>query len=353
MNVRLVLCLVASVVGWCGSVRADDGLYQRYMTHALQGDLAPMIGELLNPDSNLSEKDTGLVDKFAARFGPAGRVEEPETDQPFVHDIVTTYREFWADVLLHEYSEDTREEKITSRVKAVLEKYGVEYPDTVSPLEQVSLEFEKLGYRALTGVTLPHFDLLSWGNNEAVDYKIELTDDTTTVRVYFMSDFVSFGWSHYATFGAAYPGGWATSDALYCMSDDYDRSSEKFRISYLKHEGRHFADYLRFPALQQADLEYRAKLTELVYADTTLYDIIDHFSKNAARNASAPHSLANHELVGRLSKAIFGETFVAAGERWRSVDADRIHSEAAKLLALSTRDLTDAGADTVQGLIHP
>lgn len=353
MNGRLVLCLALPVLGWFGTAHADDTLYHRYMNHALQGDLTPIIGELLNPDSNLSEKDAGLVAKFAARFGPGGTVEPPESDQPFVREIVTAYREFWTDVLLHEYPEDVREKKITSGVKAVLDKYDIRYPDSVSALEQVSLEFEKLGYQALTGVTLPHFDLLSWGNNEAVDYEIELTDDTTTVRVYFMSDFVSFGWSHYATFGAAYPGGWATSDALYCMSDDYDRSSEKFKISYLKHEGRHFADYPRFPELQQADLEYRAKLTELVYADTTLYDIIDHFAKNAARNSQAPHSLASHELIGRLSQAIFGEAFVEDSERWRSVDAGRIHNEAAHLLAINTRDLISAGADTVQGLIQP
>ena len=42
-------------------------------------------------------------------------------------------------------------------------------------------------------------------------------------------------------------------------------------ISYLAHESRHFEDYQLFPKLKSADLEYRAKLTELSMANETLY----------------------------------------------------------------------------------
>jgi hypothetical protein len=347
------MVLIVLSLGNPDMAEAGSQLHRRYISHALQGQLSPLVGELTNADSNLSEEDSRLIEQFLARFGPDGQVEEPETDLPLVRDIVVTYREYWSDVLLHEYTKEECEGMITARVRRVLEEHGILCADTVSPLQKVVEEFEKRGYQALTGVTLPHFDLLAWGSNEAVDYKIQLTDDTMTVRVYFMRDFVSYGWSHYATFGVAYPGGWAGDNALYCMSKDYDRSGEKFVISYLKHEGRHFADYMRFPKLQQTDLEYRAKLTELAFADSTLYTLIERFSTNAARNGEAPHSLANHELISRLSRAIFDQDFVEDPDRWRSVDISRIHQEACRLLALSTQDLTEAGADTVQGLITP
>ena len=352
MTTRLTLCTALTLAILFQTANADD-LNRRYISLALQGQLSPIVPELLTPDSSRTPKEQRLVDQFNARFGPEGRVEEPQTDQPFVHDIVVAYRTYWSDVLLHGYSREVREEKITSAVADVLKKYSVQYPDSVSPLDQVAVEFEKYGYKALTGLTLPHFDLLSWGGNETVDYQVDLTDGPQNVRVCFMSDFVSYGWSHYATFGVAYPGGWAGDDALYCMSDDYDRASEKFKVSYLQHEARHFADYALFPNLQQTDLEYRAKLTELVYADSSLYQLIERFAASAARTAEAPHSLANHELIKQLSNAIFHEDFVKDSDRWREIAPDRIHTAAADLLLQSTDDLTKAGADSTTGLITP
>jgi hypothetical protein len=353
MAARFIICTVLVAVVLCSDAFSDDDLNQRYITLALQGRLSPLLPELTAVDSGRTEKDAKLVEQFKERFGPDGQVELPQTDYPIVREIVVAYRTYWSDVLLHEYSKEVREGKITTAVADVLKKYGVQYPDSISPLEQVAVEFEKYGYRALTGLTLPHFDLLAWRGNEAVDYEIELTDGPSAVRVYFMSDFVSYGWSHYATFGVAYPGGWAGDDALYCMSDDYDRASEKFTVSYLKHEARHFADYARFPELVQADLEYRAKLTELVYADSSLYQLIENFSRNAARTPEAPHALANHELIRHLAQSVFGDEVVRDPERWRTVGPDVIHSAAADLLAQSTADLVKAGADTVKSLIIP
>ncbi|HSG98478.1 MAG TPA: hypothetical protein VLB27_00415 [candidate division Zixibacteria bacterium] len=329
-------------------------LKHRYISQALQGNIAEIADELIGLDTaELTDEERELVESFADRFGPDGTLAPAETQWPFVNDIVETYREYWKDVLFHEYSEEELEAKIVSRVTAVLSAHGVEWADSIGALAAVAGEFEKRGVKALTGRTLPHFDLLAWASHTPVDYQVELSEKSVAVRVYFMSDFVSHGWSHYATFGAAYPGGWADDTALYCMSDDYDRTSEKFKVSYLQHEGRHFADYQLFPQLQQADLEYRAKLTELIFADTTLVDLLEKFSRNAARKSSSPHALASDELIRRLSAAFFDEERVTESERWRTVEAERIHRAATHLLEESTRELTAAGADTVRGLISP
>ena len=85
-----------------------------------------------------------------------------------------------------------------------------------------------------------------------------------------MEDFATLGWMEYATLGAHHPGGWTEEEGIYCVKKAYDVNSENFKISYLTHEARHFADKKLWPDLKSADLEYRAKLTELNLAQDTL-----------------------------------------------------------------------------------
>jgi hypothetical protein len=75
-------------------------------------------------------------------------------------------------------------------------------------------------------------------------------------------------------------GGWAIKEDanLYCNKGDYDLNSEHFKVSYLKHETIHFTDLNEYPQLSSADLEYRAKLIELMYCtQETIYDRVTQF----------------------------------------------------------------------------
>ena len=335
-----------------GNLMAEN-LHTRYRNLALQGSIASLVPELENPPKNLTEKEQQLVRNFSKRFGPNSEPDIVNTKWPLINDVVLAYHDYWKKVLLQNYSEDEREKMIYSSLREVLIKHSIHIPDSTDVLAIVADEFEKCGVTALTGKTLPHFDLLAWAKNDSVEYKVQLTDCSVDVIVFFMSDFVSYGWSHYATFGSAYPGGWATSEALYCMGDDYDRESEKFKVSYLQHEGRHFADYKQFPNLKSADLEYRAKLTELVFADTTLYQIIEKFIANSKRQKDAPHSLANNEVIKQLSMEIFNKNYIIDIAKWKGIDKIKIHSVANKLLEKSTQYLILAGAETTEGLIKP
>jgi hypothetical protein len=190
-----------------------------------------------------------------------------------------------------------------------------------------------------------------WTVQDSARYDVQLTDLVQPVSVIFLSNFLVKGWSHFATLGRAYTGGWATKEALFCLREDYDLESEKFTISYLKHEGRHFADYQRFPALEQADLEYRGKLTELAFAQKSLIQLIDHFAASGERNPNAPHAHANFAVIADLSRALFGEETRDAN-RFRSIDNGRINATARDLLAEHTARLETAGADTTRGVIN-
>jgi hypothetical protein len=163
----------------------------------------------------------------------------------------------------------------------------------------------RAGLHHIGGMTRPHFDLMLWSRQDTTRYDVELTDGRREVAVIFVGDFLVKGWSEFATIGRASTGGWATSNALFCLVDDYDLDSENFRVSYLQHETRHFADYEVFPALDQIELEYRAKLTECAFAVETLPRVLASFSARAERNPAAPHSFANDAVVRHLSREVF------------------------------------------------
>ncbi len=156
----------------------------------------------------------------------------------------------------------------------------------------------------------------------------------------FLGDFIVYGWSHFATFGRAYTGGWATKERLFCLRDDYDLESEKFKVSYLQHEGRHFADYAIFPKLEQIDLEFRGKLTKLAFANESLRSLIQSFAASAALNTNAPHSYANYCVVRDVSRALFGkEVMNGSDARWQTVSNDLVHRTARVLLEANTAAL--------------
>lgn len=353
---------------------SSAGVVERYMSAALQGDLrgAPALFAGLDPDS-AAPHELELAERFRHRF--LDRDEElPLPADPFVAEVVTCYRDYWVQVLLGVQEPAAAEAELMKRLDATMDRYdptatrpagtdgpasgavGAAVPDTVAPddddvLARLDTAIERAGYHDISGRTRPHLELMLWARQDTTRYDVQLTDTRRTVTVVFIGDFLVKGWTDFATFGHASTGGWATKDALFCLGDDYDRDSEKFRISYLKHETRHFADYERFPALQQIDLEYRAKLTELAFAETSLGDLLEMFEKQGEKNPAAPHSWANFAVV----RDVRAELGMEAGTPtdWSAVAPDAVHRVARTLLERNTEALEAAGASTVRGLVGP
>ena len=325
-----------------------------YVSFALQGDLRPaesLLDGILKSAPTPAEVD--LAASFRRRFIDRNEGWPDSLAAPFVREVMAAYRDYWTRSFMGEVAADKGEAYLASALRSVLIAHGLPSmgaDDQV--IAEAAAEVERRGLHVLGGITLPYFDLMIWARSDTARYEVELTDTVQPATVIFVSDFLIKGWSHFATFGRAYTGGWAASDALYCLREDYDLESEKFLISYLKHESRHFADHARFPALEQADLEYRAKLTELAYARTTLHDLIDTFAANAAPNPNAPHTLANYAVVRDLSRHLLGAETEDAS-RFRSRRAPVINAAARELLAAHTARLLAAGAETTRGIIEP
>ncbi len=325
-----------------------------YVSFALQGDLQPaesLLDGIMRSHPTPAEAD--LAARFRRRFIDRSEEWPDSLAAPFGREVMAAYRDYWTRSLMGEVAAEKGEAYLAAALRSVLMAHGLPSmgaDDQV--IAEVRAELERRGLHVLGGVTLPYFDLMIWARADTARYEVELTDTVESVTVIFVSDFLIKGWSHFATFGRASTGGWAASDALYCLREDYDLDSEKFLISYLKHESRHFADYARFPALAQADLEYRAKLTELAYARTTLHDLIENFATSGAPNPNAPHTLANYAVVRDLSLRLFGAE-TAEASRFRSRQAPAINAAARDLLAAHTARLLAAGAGTTRGVIEP
>ncbi len=131
------------------------------------------------------------------------------------------------------------------------------------------------------------------------------------LTVYLLSGFLMRSWLDFATFGVLGTGGWTTDEGLFCVAEAYEKhgglGTELFRVSFLQHEAQHAADYRKFPGLETADLEYRAKLMELVYARSRR--ALRQFVVEAAPKREFPHAFASHALMGGLRSKL-GREFV-------------------------------------------
>ena len=333
------------------SLAASDRI-RKYISCALQGDLrsAPSLFQP-TPEAPFSSAESTLARQFRRRFVDRNEVFPDSAASPAAREVMTIYRRYWTRSLMGELEGQAGEAYLTAELRSFVGPAsgpgGV--PDS-AVLERTIEKLEAGGIHVLDGMTRPYYDLMLWTRNDTTRYKVELTDTTQPVTVIFIGDFLIKGWSHFATLGHASTGGWATKEGLYCLDNEYDRKSETFTISYLKHEGRHFADYARFPALEQADLEYRGKLTELAFAKQSTYGLLDAFAANSAPNPNSPHAYANYAVLRDLSGAILGEATTDSGHLHR-MPIDKIQRTARDLLAENTRKLAAAGAATTRGII--
>lgn len=348
---RLLPALLLALPAAASSAGAGEWGH-RYVSMALQGDLSAAAGlfAAADPDS-LDDRDRELAAAFHRRF-TQGEEDAPLPGRPFADDVVRAYRSYWRAALLGREDLAAAELLLHAALRRALARRGAgPGADDGETMDRTSDALLAEGFHSLGGRTRPFLELMLWARQDTTRYRVELTDETRDVDVVFLRDFVVRGWADWATFGRASTGGWAGDEELFCLGDDYDVDSEHFRVSYLQHETRHFADYARFPALEQIDLEYRAKLTELVYADATYAGLLAGFARNAALNRAAPHSFANDAVVRAMSRAVLGREFEGEEAAWSAVDPADVHAAARTLLEENTRELEAAGAETVRGVV--
>lgn len=328
------------------STALGEGFEQRYFTSVFSGDLSWAAAADVQTESGRA-----LRERFVQRF--ITREEKPEDSigDDDVDAIVRRYRSYWRDALLEPSSRRNAEERLRHDIAALID-YDRE-PHSAKELDSALANFlRQRGFNYRGGRTRPLIDLMLWRQTRSVEYDVELTTTKQAVTVHFLEQFLVRGWSHYATFGAAGTGGWADRDALYCIAEAYDIESEAFLNSYLRHEARHFADYRLYPELAGADLEYRAKLTELAFSSDPMA-LLRKFEQHGNGSSNAPHPLANRHIVNNLvvaaAPACEGHTL----DCLVNVERQDIRGIARQLLDNHSAKLEDMGAEAVKATLQP
>jgi len=326
-------------------VAAAEPLFPRYVHSVFSGDLSWM----LDLDSAAYENDA-VYPQFQTRFIEK---EVPSTwqsvEQGLAREALLLYRDYWIAALLDPSAMDEHEQNLADSIDDLLTSHGMEFKGE-DAFERLQLALSAEGWGFQGGRTPPLQDFILWRNEETVDYEVTLTDGLQPVRVNFLEDFISMGWSNFATFGHTSTGGWANKEALYCIREHYpDLEAERFRVAYLTHEARHFSDYLDYPELEPADLEYRGKLTQLYFAETEGPQYLDQFRKTANNNTPTPHPLANWFVLERLGEILGIDAFDP--DAMKDIPWNIVAQASLELLESHSQQLNQAGAETVTGLI--
>ncbi|MBD5152117.1 MAG: hypothetical protein HDT16_06420 [Oscillibacter sp.] len=210
-------------------------------------------------------------------------------------DILLIYQKYYRDVFYLEQSPEDAAEGLRTRLA---ERFQT---DPAAPLdeleEKVAETFRSHSLYALTGRTDGYYGPYIWRTEELKHYAVELPEVVQDYAVKLLDGFIMESWLNYLTFGMSGTGGWSNGDGLiHCVKHCYDLESESFQVSLLKHEAQHAADQSRYPGMSSEDLEYRAKLVELIYSEER--QLLDHFIREAdTSSASNSHGLAAERIA--------------------------------------------------------
>jgi len=296
------------------------------------------------------EDDVIMLEKrYEERFLSHNEEYKIKSDDLWIRDVLSCYFSYFRFVLTNNSIEEAEQRLITGLLKLVNIKGEPSLDEIESQLENI---FQDKGYSFLGGETPPFRGPYIWKNTLKREFYVTLPDYEQKVTVYFISDFLLLSWVHFATMGKHHAGGWAKPEGLYYVDvedDPIDINSNWFKICFLKHEAQHLSDYQRFPNLNARNLEYRAKLAEVIYFPQP-YDLIEKFLNEAKDDKTFPHSYAAYSIIKQLSTLIFGQVNVDDKHLWKRIESELISNTAFELLLQNNKNLYEAGNET-EGII--
>lgn len=248
-----------------------------------------------------------------------------------LQDILLAYQKYYRDAFYLEQSPEEATEGLRARLAGLLEGGAA----SLDELEELAAEaFRARGFHFLGGRTGGCYGPYIWRTEELRRYEVELPEGVQEYAVKLLGGFVMESWLSYLTFGLSGTGGWSNGDGLiHCVKRHYDLESESFRVSLLKHEAQHASDQSRYPGMSSADLEYRAKLVELIYSEER--QLLGRFLQEAdAANPSSAHGLAAERIVRGFARRQDGDGLAA-------LPIETVRAAALELFRESSREMAE------------
>ncbi|KOY86399.1 hypothetical protein AD998_09805 [bacterium 336/3] len=359
----LFLILTLNLVNAQNAKNPDfDKIYSHVLTARVDKILA-IIDSI--PEQSLNQKELEIKKRYISRFLTKDEKFTFYSNDNEVQQILNYYYSYWQMVLTREHPYDSSKLALENKIVLLLkEKYSAvqKIPTDSIKNNLQSLLSDYLGDEkkiiSVIDFNSTIADIYLWEKESEKSYRVKLPDTTMSIKVTFMEDIITLGWSEFASLNKITTGGFVANTGIYCVPKSlryggYELKSEKFLISYLKHETQHFYDVPKFPNLSFADREYRAKLIELVYAKKTLYNLIEDFTSQAnTDDRENSHPYADYILIRDLSREIFRCEFEKDMAKWKSVSKKKINKAAYKTLQSNTKALQLKGANVENFIMH-
>lgn len=327
----------------------EDRLFMRtVISHAAKADVVKTL-EIMDDTSFLANPLINVYyqvkrSQYRTRFDDCDEQFDDISSSAVVNEIAQTFRGYWNAKLLERPGGD--DAQLFEALAKIMERPPLgEGADPRDPDVECGALIDLIEGEGLFAASFylnGMYGLKIWEEQSSEMYEIDLPKETIDVEVVKIEDYLLRGINSYLTLNAYEDGGWvATNKRVYCNADEYDFDSEKFMISFLKHEGQHYADIEKYPNLTGADLEYRSKLVELMSCtDARKAALLRQFVLGASGEDRAfSHAYANQNLIQNLSQALFGEPFVEDLGPWDSVSLERVNAAATDLFEQSCAQL--------------
>lgn len=236
------------------------------------------------------------------------------TDNLVISELDKIYQKYYRNVFWMKMPQEQTTKLLFQELEAFCEKH-LATPNGETE-ENIKVIVNREGYECLCGITQGYFGPYIWKNSTKVTYEVELPNGIEPYQVIMMDGFISRSWLDFISFGMTGAGGWADGNGtLCCVRSVYDTSSESFNISFLKHEAQHAYDKKKYPKITSTDLEYRAKLVELIYYSTD--EVFKNFFNEADNtNLDNGHAVAAYRIISNLSQKIFGCDYMSDENAW-------------------------------------
>ena len=171
--------------------------------------------------------------------------------RPF-RDIAEAYQDYWRAVLLAPNRIEEEEIRLVLRVREIVKASDAPAAERILPssrlgqmppggsgrdaragaMARLSDWINENGYQSLTGRTAPHLELMLWRKSRLKVEQVALTDGVFDVDVNYLEGFIIRGWINFASLDEDMSAGWATGDALFCVSERWDLDAESYQVSF-------------------------------------------------------------------------------------------------------------------------
>lgn len=265
----------------------DKGIYYGYI---IKGDLHGAITYIKQ-----FPEQTNLYNRFIDVYEHEQYMTY-EVDAE-LNNILIAYQQYYRDAFYLCVGQEQAANKLRDRLAVLL---GIEDNSiALCDIEQSQLVklFMNCGLHFMGGKSSGYYGPYIWRTTEMVSYDVELPDGIQTYTVKLLDGFITRSWIDYLSFGEIGPGGWADGDGyINCVKSAWDFESESFHVSLLKHEAQHARDLAMNQNMSSEDLEYRAKLVELIYSSER--NLLLGFIQEAdSSDKSNDHAMASYRIA--------------------------------------------------------